>query len=170
MSYDLGCRSGVDCGSGLPFGCGLDSQVEYYAGSYNHWLRTSNKTVIDENGEDLGDVSQVAPHQFNVEGARVQFGFEIGHVAYPGPAFGDDYKKMYLRSGVMNNMINSLHAKTDGVIVWEMFKATDGTYPDEVSTKNALGAACKAFALPNADCSANIPLAAGEHEEKSFLE
>lgn len=35
MSYDLGCKSGMDCGTGLPFGCTLQEQVTFYAGSYH---------------------------------------------------------------------------------------------------------------------------------------
>ena len=70
----------------------------------------------------LGDVTDVSPKIFNVPGMKIMFGFEIGHPAYPGPAFGDDYKKMFLRTTVMSNIISTLTDKTDGVIVWETFK------------------------------------------------
>lgn len=35
MTYDLGCRSGIDCGGGLPFGCSLVEQVKFYATTYS---------------------------------------------------------------------------------------------------------------------------------------
>ena len=56
---------------------------------------------------------------------RTMFGFEIGKPAYPGPAFGDDWKQMVLRKDNENNIIQKLKDIADGVIVWETFKQVE---------------------------------------------
>lgn len=43
MTYDLGCKSGSDCGSGLPFECSLVEQVTFYATSYVTYMKSSGE-------------------------------------------------------------------------------------------------------------------------------
>jgi len=152
MTYDLGCKEGSDCGNGLPFDCSLVDQVSYYVNSYKTYMKNGE---LEQPQNKYGDFKDVVPKYFNVN-MRTFFGFEIGHPAYP--AYDDSWKKMIARESDVTSLFEKIGDSNEGVIVWEMFKATESTYSDEASTKFVLETACKSYELgSNYDCKANIP-------------
>lgn len=80
------------------------------------------------------------PKHFNVPGLTTQFGFEIGHPAYP--AYDDSWKKMILLEPDVTALLSGIGANHQGIIVWEMFKPTTTDWPNEASTKYVLDKSC----------------------------
>jgi len=131
MTYDFGCREGIDCGDALPFGCALKDQIEFYATTYATYMKGSSDD--EEPTEGSGDFKSVKPKYYNVPGMTTMFGFEIGHPAYP--RYDDSWKKLIVTESDVTSLISSIGDKHEGVILWEMFKPTTTDVSSEASTK-----------------------------------
>lgn len=128
----------------------------------------TNKKEVQSSVEG-GDPKAVKPKYFNVQGI-LQFGFEIGHPAYP--AYDDSWKKMIALEPDVNGLLNGIGGGLDGIIVWEMFKPVSGTHSNEASVEFVFNEACKFYNLgSNYDCNSAYPMTAAPTSfEKLFLQ
>lgn len=118
-----------------------------------------NEAGVSQKEENLktggGNPLDVIPKYFNVQG-KLQFGFEIGHPAYP--AYDDSWKEMIALEPDVTGLLDSIGKDYDGIIVWEMFKPVDDTWTNEASVKYVFNTACEFYSLgSDYNCNSDYP-------------